>query len=192
MIVLHVQALNVLAKQLVNVRKQKTRTYSAQSKVSNLISLKTHWNWDDNMKYDLRQCFFSLSKLFVVDKTKPQVQAVGSASKVSNSSSRTQIIKYNFSIHQCLLLKTTTLKQTMIPMKCWRYWCKRTQAMGANVKMAETMGATSKVMADMNKMMNPQQVRMCVTNVGFLFLIFENQFLPLYPGGEEYARLWGC
>ena len=27
------QALNVLAKQLVNVRKQKTRTYSAQSKV---------------------------------------------------------------------------------------------------------------------------------------------------------------
>merc|ERR1719391_1179645 len=34
----------------------------------------------------------------------------------------------------------------------------RTQAMGANVKMAETMGATSKVMADMNKMMNPQQV----------------------------------
>jgi len=66
------QALNVLAKQLVNVRKQKTRTYSAQSKV----------------------------------------QAVGSASK----------------------------------------------AMGANVKMAETMGATSKVMADMNKMMNPQQV----------------------------------
>ena len=30
--------------------------------------------------------------------------------------------------------------------------------MGANVKMAETMGATSKVMADMNKMMNPQQV----------------------------------
>merc|ERR1712200_132664 len=25
-------------------------------------------------------------------------------------------------------------------------------------KMAETMGATSKVMADMNKMMNPQQV----------------------------------
>ena len=34
------------------------------------------------------------------------------------------------------------------------------QAMGANVKMAETMGATSKVMADMNKMMNPQQVGM--------------------------------
>merc|ERR1712107_627584 len=66
------QALNVLAKQLVNVRKQKTRTYSAQCKV----------------------------------------QAVGSASK----------------------------------------------AMGANVKMAETMGATSKVMANMNKMMNPQQV----------------------------------
>merc|ERR1711952_627630 len=28
----------------------------------------------------------------------------------------------------------------------------------ANVKMAETMGATSKVMANMNKMMNPQQV----------------------------------
>jgi len=28
------QALNVLAKQLVNVRKQKTRTYSAQSKVT--------------------------------------------------------------------------------------------------------------------------------------------------------------
>ena len=61
--------------------------------------------------------------------------------------------------------------------------------MGANVKMAETMGATSKVMADMNKMMNPQQVRMCSPNVGFLFLIFENQVLPLYPGGQEYARL---
>ena len=30
------------------------------------------------------------------------------------------------------------------------------QAMGANVKMAETMGATSKVMANMNKMMNQQ------------------------------------
>ena len=43
-----------------------------------------------------------------------------------------------------------SLKFTMLMM--------RTQAMGANVKMAETMGATSKVMADMNKMMNPQQV----------------------------------
>ena len=40
------------------------------------------------------------------------------------------------------------------------------QAMGANVKMAETMGATSKVMADMNKMMNPQQVKVKVVESG--------------------------
>ena len=40
------------------------------------------------------------------------------------------------------------------------------QAMGANVKMAETMGATSKVMANMNKMMNPQQVKVKVVESG--------------------------
>merc|ERR1711863_103446 len=66
------QAATVLAKQLINVRKQKTRTYSATSKV----------------------------------------QAVGSASK----------------------------------------------AMGANVKLAETMATTTKTMTNMNKMMNPTQV----------------------------------
>merc|ERR1711936_1413760 len=66
------QAATVLAKQLINVRKQKTRTYSATSKV----------------------------------------QAVGSASK----------------------------------------------AMGANVKLAETMKTTTQTMGNMNKLMNPEQV----------------------------------
>merc|ERR1719412_2420543 len=32
------------------------------------------------------------------------------------------------------------------------------KGMAANVKMAETMGATTKVMGDMNKMMNPQAI----------------------------------
>jgi len=66
------QAATVLAKQLINVRKQKTRTYGATSKV----------------------------------------QAVSSATK----------------------------------------------AMGANVKLAETMATTTKTMTNMNKMMNPTQV----------------------------------
>merc|ERR1711988_1660676 len=66
------QAATVLAKQLINVRKQKTRTYGATSKV----------------------------------------QAVSSATK----------------------------------------------AMGANVKLAETMATTTKTMTNMNKMMNPAQV----------------------------------
>lgn|ERR1712051_65095 len=66
------QAATVLAKQLINVRKQKTRTYSATSKV----------------------------------------QAVGSAAK----------------------------------------------AMGANVKLAETMKTTTQTMGNMNKLMNPEQV----------------------------------
>ena len=33
------------------------------------------------------------------------------------------------------------------------------QTMGANVKMAETMGSTAKVMGNMNKLMNPEQVQ---------------------------------
>ena len=50
------------------------------------------------------------------------------------------------------------------------------QAMGANVKMAETMGATSKVMANMNKMMNPQQVKVKVVESGG-DKKYENEFL---------------
>ena len=50
------------------------------------------------------------------------------------------------------------------------------QAMGANVKMAETMGATSKVMANMNKMMNPQQVKVKIMESGG-DKKYENEFL---------------
>ena len=56
-----------------------------------------------------------------------------------------------------------SLKFTMLMM--------RTQAMGANVKMAETMGATSKVMADMNKMMNPQQVIIIIIIIAIIIKI---------------------
>ena len=49
----------------------------------------------------------------------------------------------------------------------------RTQAMGANVKMAETMGATSKVMADMNKMMNPQQVIITIIIIIIIAIIIK-------------------
>ena len=59
-----------------------------------------------------------------------------------------RILQYDNVYYVCIFM--ISLKFAMLMM--------RTQAMGANVKMAETMGATSKVMADMNKMMNPQQV----------------------------------
>ena len=72
----HFQALNVLAKQLVNVRKQKTRTYSAQSKVR-LFFYHLYIEIPNFNEFVLENYFES--RKFDI---KYQVQAVGSASKV--------------------------------------------------------------------------------------------------------------